>query len=1260
MDLESTQNNALAKLPLLKQGDYDTWRLRIESYIQLQDYALWEIIEDGNSFKPVARTTTNADGTSTSTIPGAVTAEEKIQKKNDLKARSILMMTLPSEHLLTFNQYKDAKTLFEAIEARFGGNEATKKTQKTLLKQMYENFNASSSESLDSIFTRLQKIVSQLAILGENISQEDLNFKFLRSLPSEWSMHVVVWRNKPDLGSISFDDLYNNFKIVEQEVKRSVTSSSNSNSQNVAFVSTPSSTNDVNTSNVLVNTASSSLSTASSTDNTARLSDATIYAFLANQPNGSQVVHEDLEQIHEDDLEEMDLKWQLALLSMKARKFYQRTGKKIIINGSDTAGYDKTKVECFNCHKGWGMELCERVLFLVVMNRAESSDNIRRTVNVKESSSRAMLAIDGSEFDWSYMTEDFEDLKSQYDNLRIELIKSKSDLANYKRGLAFVEEQLVFYKKNEEKESNQIKIDNFENASKSLDKLIGSQIADNNRKGVGYNAVAPLPTGLFASPTIDLSNSGLEEFKQPEFEGYRVKDKKNVSENSSNEIKKTSGALIIKDWVSDCDEDETMEKVSKSVNVQKPKQADQPRKVSQNPRNNSSVLTKSGLVSISTARQSSSRTAAAISTARPIKTVAPKPFVNVAKSRPNAFQKSHSPSRRPFYQQTALKNRNLNNKVNTVKVNSVNTAKRKRLTSAIGEQGIDAVKHALTANPTIYVSLVEQFWQTTTVEIVNDGEQQIIVIVDGHKFAITEASVRRHLQLANVDSLSSLPNTEIFEQLSLMGFLNAHNAVYVAPSLKHKLFSNMKIGFLGVHVPLFDTMLLHDQSGQGEGPTLSVESQHTPTTSSSSTSQPTTSQPISSQATSSQAPSSHEPTTEPITTTSSPHPQETQIPQTTSSMPHDSPLSGSYTPRSVEGSMQLKELTNLYTKLVTRLTSLETKLKKTKEVHGKALTKLVKKGRMEEAEDTDVEKEYAGVEYDFDLTEQQVTPLKAPQVEVQSQETFEAELSVLSAAKILAETSKERVKTYNRRRRSTDSSQVSTAAGLFSTAEDIQDTDEELAKKVQEEEQTKVLEQQEQERANLEAALNLQKQFDQERKAADDIDWSKIVEQAQERQSGSMIRYHSFKKKPVTVAQARKNMMVYLKNMANYKMSYFKGMSYDQIKPILRDKEDMLKAFDREYLDTLWNLFKEKFRSVEPTEDIERALWVKLKRLYEPDKEDALWKGHYIYMFPEKDYPLTTEVMMLMLSRGLQVEEDSEMARDLVKKIFIEANRSRS
>nr|GEU33501.1 ribonuclease H-like domain-containing protein [Tanacetum cinerariifolium] len=225
MDLESVQNNAVAKFPLLKQGDYEMWKLRIEKYFQVQDYALWDVIENGNFFKPVPRTTTNAYGTSTSTIL--------------------------------------------AIQARFGDNDATKKTQKTLLKQMYENFNAPSTESLDSIFNMLQKIVSQLAILGENIFQEDLNMKLLRSLPAD--------------------------------------------------------TNEVDTANIQVSTVSTSVSTVGSHDNTDNLSDATMYAFLANQPNGSQLVHEDQEQIYEDDLEEMNSKWQLALLSMRARRYFQRT-----------------------------------------------------------------------------------------------------------------------------------------------------------------------------------------------------------------------------------------------------------------------------------------------------------------------------------------------------------------------------------------------------------------------------------------------------------------------------------------------------------------------------------------------------------------------------------------------------------------------------------------------------------------------------------------------------------------------------------------------------------------------------------------------------------------------------------------------------------------------------------------------------------------------------------------------------------------------
>ncbi|GJT07985.1 hypothetical protein Tco_0842447 [Tanacetum coccineum] len=156
-------------------------RLRIKQYFQVQDYALWDVIENGNSFKPVAKTTTNVDGTSTSLILGPVTTEENVQKKNDVKARSMLLMALPNEHLMIFNQYKDAKTLVAAIQIRFSGKEATKKTQKTLLKKMYENFSALSTESLNSIFNRLQKI-----------------------------------RNKPDLDIMSFDDLYNNFMLLNK------------------------------------------------------------------------------------------------------------------------------------------------------------------------------------------------------------------------------------------------------------------------------------------------------------------------------------------------------------------------------------------------------------------------------------------------------------------------------------------------------------------------------------------------------------------------------------------------------------------------------------------------------------------------------------------------------------------------------------------------------------------------------------------------------------------------------------------------------------------------------------------------------------------------------------------------------------------------------------------------------------------------------------------------------------------------------------
>ncbi|GJS65738.1 ribonuclease H-like domain-containing protein [Tanacetum coccineum] len=711
MDLETAQTNTTVKLPLLKQGEYDMWKLKIEQYFQVQDYALWDVIENENSFKPAAQTTINANGSSTTLITGPVTADEKTQKKNDVKARIMLLVALPNEHLLTFNRYKDAKTLFAAIQTRFGGNDATKKTQKTLLKQI------------------------QLAILGENISQEDLNLKFLRSLPSEWNTHVVVWRNKPDLDTMSFDDLYNNFKIVEQEVKGTASSSSSSSSQNLAFMSSTSSTNEVNIA-YEVSTANTQASTASTQVSTANLSDDTIYAFLASQPNGSQLVHEDLEQIHEDDLEEMDLKWQLALLSMRTRKFFQKTGRKITINGSDTAGYDKSKVECFNYHKlGHFARECRGPRNQD--NRSRNQDSSRRTINVEEISSNAMLAIDGAGFDWSFLADEevpskmalmafsdsevhndktcsktclksFETLKTQLDDLRIEFNKSEFNLATYKRGLAYVEEQLVFYKKNEvlfceqlvvlkrdisykdleisvfkseldklnqDKESNQLKIEKFDNASKSLDKLIRSQIPDKSRKGLGfmsYNVIPPPPTGLFSPPTIDLSNSGLEEFQQPKFESYGPKINKSVSENISNEVRKSPDAPLVEELVSDtnCNYHQRERVVSGSnytrvnynYSAQKAHPGAQRNMVSR------AVLMKNGL-----------RT---LKTAMPVNTAHHKTIVYSARPMSRFSKSAQSTVKMPFYTRTAPTNKNLSQKVNTAKENfytarpkAVNTAR---------------------------------------------------------------------------------------------------------------------------------------------------------------------------------------------------------------------------------------------------------------------------------------------------------------------------------------------------------------------------------------------------------------------------------------------------------------------------------------------------------------------------------------------------------------------------------------------------------
>ncbi|GJW22654.1 putative ribonuclease H-like domain-containing protein [Tanacetum coccineum] len=495
MEAVSSPMVAAAKLLVLNPGEFELWKMRIEQYFLMTDYALWEVIVNGDS-PPPKRT---VDGVEQTYPP--TTAEEKLARKNELKARGTLLMALPNEHQLKFNTYKCAKTLMEAIEKRFGGNKESKKTQKTLLKQQYENFNGSSSEGLDQTYDRLQKLISQLEILGETISQEDMNLKFLRSLPSEWKTHTLIWRNKPDLDTLSMDDLYNNLKIYETEVKGS--SSSNQNSQNVAFVSSN-------------NSSSSNQAYGSNSANTDSMSDA----------------------IDADDLEEMDLKWQMAMLTMRARRFLNKTGRKINANGSETIGFNKSKVECYNCHKrGHFTRECRAPW----ENR--NKEPVRKNVTVETTETKALVAQDGIGYDWSDQAEEgptnfalmaYTSSGSSSSDSEVST-RSKACLKSYKAGLESVEARLDVYKKNEvvfeedikilkldiklrdnaltelrkkfekakkERDNLKLTLEKFENSSKNLSKVLEIQVNDKHKTGEGYHAVPPPSVQGFESPNV--------------------------------------------------------------------------------------------------------------------------------------------------------------------------------------------------------------------------------------------------------------------------------------------------------------------------------------------------------------------------------------------------------------------------------------------------------------------------------------------------------------------------------------------------------------------------------------------------------------------------------------------------------------------------------------------------------------------------------------------------------------------------------------
>ncbi|GKB16859.1 hypothetical protein Tco_0850782 [Tanacetum coccineum] len=404
------------------------------------DYSLWEVIENGNA-PPIIKVVEGVE-----TIIAPATAEEKAQMRLELKARSTLLMGIPNEHQLQFNSIKDVKSSLKAVERRFGRNAATKKTQRNLLKQQYENFTASSLELLDQTFDRLQKLISYTS-----------------------STNGVV---------------------------------------NTAHGATTASTQ----------------ATAVNSTTIDNLSDSVICAFF-----------------------------QMAMLTMRARRFLKNTGRKLTINGNKT-----------------------------IRNR----ENTRRVMPVEITTSNGLMSCDGSGYDWSDQAEEgptnFALMLTPLQVLTLSLESVEARLLVYKKNESVYEEDIKVLKREihlreiaiiklrrkldlaqKQKYELQLTIENFENSSNSLSKLIDCQIVDKCKTGLRYNAVPPPYTGNFIPPKPDLSFFGLEEFmnepivseptvKKPVVETSEAKS----SVDKPKVVRKNNSAPIIEDWVSDSEEED--------------------------------------------------------------------------------------------------------------------------------------------------------------------------------------------------------------------------------------------------------------------------------------------------------------------------------------------------------------------------------------------------------------------------------------------------------------------------------------------------------------------------------------------------------------------------------------------------------------------------------------------------------------------------------------------------------------------------------